>query len=67
VFFEGQDGQSCGKGLLDQQQCAAPDYFLRAGNPGNWLVADILGENPTANITEGGFAMSPYPVAMEQG
>ena len=53
--------------LLDSLQCAAFDYFLKAVNPLNGLVADTSRDNSPVSIAVVGFALSSYPVAVERG
>ncbi|MDR3387681.1 MAG: glucoamylase family protein [Rudaea sp.] len=53
--------------LLDSLQRAAFDYFLRAVNPLNGLVADTSRDNSPVSIAVVGFALSSYPVAVERG
>jgi hypothetical protein len=53
--------------LLDRLQHAAFDYFLRAVNPVNGLVADTTRAGAPASIAVVGFALASYPVAVERG
>ena len=53
--------------LLDSLQCAAFDYFIKAVNPLNGLVADTSRDNSPVSIAVVGFALSSYPVAVERG
>ena len=53
--------------LLDQLQRRAFDYFLRAYNPRNGLVADTTRDGAPASIAVIGFALSVYPVGVERG
>jgi hypothetical protein len=52
---------------LDQLQRAAFDYFPRAMNPRNGLVADNSRINSPVSIAVVGFALSAYPIAVERG
>ncbi|HSJ40596.1 MAG TPA: glucoamylase family protein, partial [Xanthobacteraceae bacterium] len=52
---------------LDQLQRAAFDYFPRATNPRNGLVADNSRVNSPVSIAVVGFALSAYPIAVERG
>jgi hypothetical protein len=53
--------------LLDGLQRAAFDYFLRAVNPVNGLVADTSRQDSPASIAVTGFALASYPAAVERG
>ncbi len=53
--------------LLDRLQRDAFDYFLRAYNPRNGLVADTTREGAPSSIAVIGFALSVYPVGVERG
>ena len=53
--------------LLDSLQCSAFDYFLRAYNPRNGLVADTTRDGAPCSIAVIGFALSVYPVGIERG
>jgi hypothetical protein len=53
--------------LLEQLQHAAFEYFLRAHNPRNGLVADTTREGAPCSIAVIGFALSAYPVGVERG
>ncbi len=53
--------------LLDGLQRGAFDYFLRAYNPRNGLVADTTREGAPCSIAVIGFALSAYPVGIERG
>jgi hypothetical protein len=52
---------------LDQLQRAAFEYFLRATNPRNGLVADNSRMNSPVSIAVVGFALSAFPIAVERG
>ena len=52
--------------LLDGLQRGAFDYFLRAHNPRNGLVADTTREDSPSSIAVIGFALSAYPVGVER-
>ena len=63
-----QSDQSIGdERTLASVQRAAFQYFLRAVNPGNGLVADTSRAGSPASIAVCGFAMSCYPIAVERG
>ena len=53
--------------LLDPLQHAAFNYFLKAYNPRNGLVADTTREGAPCSIAVIGFALSAYPVGVERG
>lgn len=53
--------------MLDRLQKGAFDYFPRASNPRNGLVADTTRQGSPASIAVVGFALSSYPVAVEHG
>ena len=53
--------------LLDRLQRAAFEYFLRAVNPANGLVADTTRAGAPASIAVVGFALSCYPIAVARG
>jgi hypothetical protein len=53
--------------LLEQLQHGAFDYFLRAHNPHNGMVADTTREGAPCSIAVIGFALSVYPVGVERG
>jgi hypothetical protein len=53
--------------LLEQLQTGAFDYFLRAHNPRNGLVADTTREGSPSSIAVIGFALSVYPVGVDRG
>ena len=53
--------------LLDNVQRGAFDYFLRAHNPRNGLVADTTRDGSPCSIAVIGFALSVYPVGVERG
>ncbi len=53
--------------LLDSLQRGAFDYFLRARNPRNGLVADTTRDGAPCSIAVMGFALSAYPVGVERG
>lgn len=53
--------------LLEYLQRAAFDYFPRACNPANGLVADTTREGSPCSIAVVGFALSAYPIAVERG
>ena len=53
--------------LLEPLQRAAFDYFLKAYNPRNGLVADTTREGAPCSIAVIGFALSVYPVGIERG
>ncbi|MEO7549021.1 MAG: glucoamylase family protein [Ramlibacter sp.] len=53
--------------LLEQLQHGAFDYFLRAHNPRNGMVADTTREGAPCSIAVIGFALSVYPVGVERG
>lgn len=53
--------------LLERLQRGAFDYFLRAHNPRNGLVADTTRERSPCSIAVIGFALSVYPVGVERG
>lgn len=53
--------------LLDRLQRAAFDYFPRATNARNGLVADNSRPNAPVSIAVVGFALSAYPIAVERG
>ena len=53
--------------MLDRLQHAAFDYFLKAWNPRNGLVADTTRDGSPSSIAVVGFALSAYPVAVERG
>lgn len=53
--------------MLDRLQHAAFDYFLKAANPRNGLVADTTRHGSPCSIAVVGFALSAYPVAVERG
>ena len=53
--------------LLGELQQGAFDYFLRAYNPRNGLVADTTREGAPCSIAVIGFALSAYPVGVERG
>ncbi len=53
--------------LLEQLQRGAFDYFLKAYNPRNGLVADTTREGAPSSIAVIGFALSAYPVGVERG
>ncbi|MEO6407855.1 MAG: glucoamylase family protein [Burkholderiaceae bacterium] len=53
--------------LLERLQRGAFDYFLRANNPRNGLVADTTREGAPCSIAVIGFALSVYPVGVERG
>ena len=53
--------------LLDQLQRAAFEYFLRAVNEANGLVADTTRDGSPCSIAVVGFALSVYPIAVERG
>ncbi len=53
--------------LLDRLQRGAFDYFLRAYNSRNGLVADTTREGAPSSIAVIGFALSVYPVGVERG
>ena len=53
--------------LLEALQRGAFDYFLRAGNPANGLVADSTRAGAPCSIAVIGFALSCYPVGIERG
>ena len=53
--------------MLDRLQHAAFDYFLKASNPLNGLVADTTRDGSPSSIAVVGFALSAYPVAVERG
>jgi hypothetical protein len=61
------ESTSADEALLDQLQRAAFDYFLRAVNADNGLVADTSRDNAPVSIAVVGFALSAYPVAVERG
>ena len=52
---------------LDQLQRSAFDYFPRAMNPRNGLIADNSRVNSPVSIAVVGFALSAYPIAVERG
>ena len=52
--------------LLESLQRGAFDYFLRAHNPRNGLVADTTREGAPCSIAVIGFALSVYPVGVER-
>jgi hypothetical protein len=53
--------------LLDGLQRGAFDYFVRAHNPRNGLVADTTRDGAPCSIAAIGFALSSYPVGVERG
>ena len=53
--------------LLDQLQREAFNYFLKAYNPRNGLVADTTRDGAPCSIAVIGFALSVYPVGVERG
>ena len=53
--------------LLEQLQRGAFDYFLRAYNPRNGLVADTTRAGAPCSIAVIGYALSAYPVGIERG
>lgn len=53
--------------LLDRLQRAAFDYFPRATNARNGLVADNSRVDVPVSIAVVGFALSAYPIAVERG
>ena len=53
--------------LLDPLQHAAFNYFLKAYNPRNGLVADTTREGAPCSIAVIGFALSACPVGVERG
>ena len=53
--------------LLETLQRGAFDYFVRAYNPRNGLVADTTREGAPCSIAVIGFALSAYPVGVERG
>jgi hypothetical protein len=53
--------------LLESLQIGAFDYFLRAYNLRNGLVADTSREGTPCSIAVIGFALSAYPVGIERG
>ena len=53
--------------MLDSLQRAAFDYFLKAANPVNGLVADTTRAASPSSIAVVGFALSAYPVGVERG
>ena len=53
--------------MLDGLQQAAFQYFPRATNPRNGLVADTTRQGSPVSIAVVGFALSCYPVAVEHG
>ena len=53
--------------LLESLQRGAFDYFLRAHNSRNGLVADTTREGAPCSIAAIGFALSVYPVGVERG
>ena len=53
--------------MLDSLQQAAFNYFPKASNPRNGLVADTTRQGSPASIAVVGFALSSYPVAVEHG
>ena len=53
--------------LLESLQRSAFDYFLRAHNSRNGLVADTTREGAPCSIAAIGFALSVYPVGVERG
>ena len=52
--------------LLESLQRGAFDYFLRAHNPRNGLVADTTRDGAPCSIAVIGFALSVYPVGVER-
>ncbi|WP_081858147.1 glucoamylase family protein [Thiomonas sp. FB-Cd] len=53
--------------MFDSLQQAAFNYFPKASNPRNGLVADTTRQGSPASIAVAGFALSSYPVAVEHG
>ena len=53
--------------LLESLQRGAFDYFVRAYNPRNGLVADTTRAGAPCSIAVIGFALSAYPVGVERG
>ena len=53
--------------LLEQLQRGAFDYFLKAYNPRNGLVADTTRDGAPSSIAVICFALSAYPVGVERG
>ncbi len=53
--------------MLESLQRGAFDYFLKAYNPRNGLVADTTREGAPSSIAVIGFALSVYPVGVERG
>jgi hypothetical protein len=52
--------------LLEQLQHGAFEYFLKAYNPHNGMVADTTREDAPSSIAVIGFALSVYPVGVER-
>jgi hypothetical protein len=53
--------------VLDGLERAAFEYFLKAVNPHNGLVADTSRQDAPSSIAVVGFGLSAYPVAVERG
>ena len=53
--------------MLDDLQRAAFDYFLKASNPENGLIADTTRADSPSSIAVVGFALSAYVVGVERG
>ena len=53
--------------MLERLQRGAFEYFLKAYNPRNGLVADTMREGAPSSIAVIGFALSAYPVGIERG
>ena len=57
----------CDEALLDRLQRAAFDYFVRAHDSQNGLVADTTRAGAPCSIAAVGFALSAFPVGVERG
>uniref|UniRef100_E6PSR7 Glycoamylase-like domain-containing protein n=1 Tax=mine drainage metagenome TaxID=410659 RepID=E6PSR7_9ZZZZ len=63
----GKATQCSDEAMLDRLQQAAFDYFPKATNARNGLVADTTRDGSPASIAVMGFALSAYPIAVEHG